>query len=112
MAVMWFLQGPCGHSLGPVPASCGFFTHTVLIGACSVSQSLGWESRWAPPQSWETSLTFNPGRLGLASLFCREGTSASERDSSRAKVTQHKSCSRSTPSGQLLPSPQLIFPLS
>lgn len=26
--MMWFLQGLCGHSLGPVPASCGFFTPT------------------------------------------------------------------------------------
>ena len=27
VAVMWFLQGPCGKSPGTLPASCGFSTH-------------------------------------------------------------------------------------
>lgn len=27
VAVMWFLRGPCGNSLGTLPASCGFSTH-------------------------------------------------------------------------------------
>lgn len=58
MAVMWFLQGPCGSSLGTVPVSCGFFTHRepslghVLVprawaGAGSPEGTL--VSPWRPP---------------------------------------------------------------
>ena len=105
--MMWFLQGPCGNSLGPVPASCGFFTHRVLTGACSVSQSLGWESGRAPPPSLETSLSFSAGGPEWASLFCRTGNLGSETDSGWSQATQQRSCTGS-PQLSLSPFPTLL----
>lgn len=86
--MMWFLQGPCGHTQDPVPASCGFFAHRESSPGLVLF-----------PRAWAGSLDgtlFSPCRppslslLGLVFMFCRKGNSASERDSCWAGVTQQK----------------------
>lgn len=84
-AVMWFLRGPGGNSLGTVPASCGSVTPSEP--SRGLVQVLGVRARAGSPAGTVSV----PGALPLV-LFYRKRTSGKARDSGASGPTRRQGC--------------------